>query len=85
YTDIVTGIRAIKNAKKPVLVHCKHGADRTGCIVAIYRIIYCDWTREEAIKEFRFGGFHYHEKSFPNILRLVETVDIEKLKKDIGQ
>jgi tyrosine-protein phosphatase SIW14 len=85
YTDIVAGMRAIKNVKKPVLVHCKHGADRTGCIVAIYRIINCGWTREEAIKEFRYGGFHYHEKNFPNILRLLETVDIEQLKKDLKE
>jgi len=85
YNDIVAGVRAIKGAKKPVLIHCKHGSDRTGCIVVAYRIIMCGWTREDAIKEFRYGGFHYHEKSFPNILRLLETVDIEQLKKDIGQ
>ena len=85
YKDIITGIKAINGAKKPVLVHCKHGADRTGCIVAIYRIVKCDWTREDAIKEFRYGGFHYHEKSFPNILRLLETVDIEQIKKDLKE
>jgi|SRR6201993_718311 len=85
YTNITAGMKAIKSAKKPALVHCKHGADRTGCIVAIYRIINCGWTREEAIKEFRYGGFHYHEKSFPNILRLLETVDIEQLKKDLKE
>jgi tyrosine-protein phosphatase SIW14 len=83
YKDIVAGMRAIKDAKKPIIVHCKRGADRTGCIVAIYRIVNCGWTREEAIKEFRYGGFHYHEKSFPNILRLLETVDIEQIKKDL--
>jgi len=85
YKDIIAGMRAIKNAKKPVLIHCKHGADRTGCMVAIYRIVKCGWTREDAIKEFRYGGFHYHEKSFPNILRLLETIDIEQLKKDIKE
>jgi len=85
YTDIVAGMRVIKSAKKPALVHCKHGADRTGCIVAIYRIVNCGWTRENAIKEFRYGGFHYHEKSFPNILQLLETVDIAQLKKDLKE
>lgn len=85
YTDIVAGERAINDAQKPVLIHCKHGADRTGCMVAIYRIVKCGWTREDAIKEFRYGGFHYHEKSFPNILRLLETIDIEQLKKDLKE
>jgi protein tyrosine/serine phosphatase len=83
YTDVVTGIKAIMQAKKPVLVHCKHGADRTGCIMAAYRIIKCGWTKEEAIKELREGGFGYHEKAYPNIIRLVNSLDIEKLKKDI--
>ncbi|HXD94067.1 MAG TPA: dual specificity protein phosphatase family protein [Bacteroidia bacterium] len=85
YSDIVASMRVVIHAKKPILIHCKHGADRTGCIVAIYRIVKCGWTREDAIKEFRYGGFHYHEKSFPNILRLLETVDIEQIKKDIKE
>lgn len=84
YKDIIAGVKAIKNSKKPALVHCKHGADRTGAIVAVYRIIYCNWTKENAINEFRYGGFHYHEKSFPNILRLLETIDLEQVKKDLN-
>lgn len=83
YTDVVAGLKTIMQAKKPVLVHCKHGADRTGCIMAAYRIIKCGWTKEEAIKELREGGFGYHEKAYPNIIRLVNSLDIEKLKKDI--
>ncbi len=83
YNDIILSMKAINKAQKPALVHCKHGADRTGCIIAIYRIVNCGWTREEAIKEFREGGFGYHEKSFPNILRLLQIIDIEKLKQDI--
>ena len=83
YNDIVLIMNAINMAKKPALIHCKHGADRTGCVIAIYRIINCNWTREEAIKEFREGGFGYHEKSFQNILRLLQKIDIEKLKQDI--
>jgi len=51
--------------------------------MAAYRIIKCGWTKEEAIKELREGGFGYHEKAYPNIIRLVNSLDIEKLKKDI--
>lgn len=83
YADMVTGIKAIAQAKKPVLVHCKYGSDRTGCIIAAYRISKCNWTKEEAIKELREGGFGFHEKNYPNILMLLGTLDIEKLKKDI--
>ncbi len=83
YADIVAGVKAIAQAKKPVLVHCKYGSDRTGCIIAAYRISKCNWTKEEAIKELREGGFGFHEKNYPNILTLLGTLDIEKLKKDV--
>ena len=83
YADIVAGIKTIMQAKKPVLVHCKHGADRTGCIIAAYRIVKFGWTKEEAIKELREGGFGFHEKNYPNILNLLNGLDIEKLKKDV--
>jgi protein tyrosine/serine phosphatase len=63
----------------PVLVHCHHGADRTGCIVAVYRMIVNDWTREAAIEEFRNGGYGYHDKMFPNLLELLETIDLTNL------
>lgn len=35
----------------PVFVHCKKGCDRTGFIVAKYRMRVLGWTREHAIDE----------------------------------
>jgi tyrosine-protein phosphatase SIW14 len=45
--------------KAPVFVHCRRGSDRTGAIVAIYRIEKNGWTAERAIEEAnRYGlGF----------------------------
>lgn len=40
----------------PVFVHCKRGADRTGVVMAVYRISREQWTEEQAIAEAkRFG------------------------------
>lgn len=83
YNDLVAAMKAIETSEKPMLVHCLHGSDRTGCIVAVHRMVNCGWTKEEAIKEFSQGGFGYHEIWFPNILLLLKSLDIEQLKKDI--
>jgi tyrosine-protein phosphatase SIW14 len=44
---------------QPVFVHCRRGSDRTGTIIAIYRIEYDGWTSQAAKEEAkRFGlGF----------------------------
>ena len=41
---------------KPVLVHCLHGADRTGAMCALYRIAVQGWTKEEAGMETEMGS-----------------------------
>lgn len=41
----------------PALVHCKRGRDRTGAMVAIYRIVRSEWTNEKAFKEMESFGF----------------------------
>jgi protein-tyrosine phosphatase len=41
----------------PVLIHCKAGLHRTGCLSAVYRMEYQGWSREEAYAELRAHGF----------------------------
>ncbi len=41
-----------------VYVHCQHGADRTGCMVGIYREKYQGWSYDRAYKEMRKYGFN---------------------------
>ena len=40
----------------PVFVHCHHGEDRTGTIIAVYRISHDGWTSEQAKKEAKSFG-----------------------------
>jgi protein tyrosine/serine phosphatase len=47
-------------AKQPVFVHCLHGADRTGMMCAIYRVVQQGWTRDDAIREMTTGGYGFH-------------------------
>jgi tyrosine-protein phosphatase SIW14 len=43
-----------------IFVHCKYGEDRTGVMMAAYRIAENHWTAEQAIQEMDSFGFHYH-------------------------
>lgn len=42
----------------PVYVHCLHGSDRTGILLAIFRIFRQGWTFDQSYDEMRKFGFH---------------------------
>lgn len=76
---IVQALRIISSSDEPILVHCWHGADRTGTVIAMYRIIYQGWSREQAIDELVNGGYNYHTM-FDNIIAYLQNVDIERIR-----
>lgn len=43
-------------ANHPVFVHCKRGADRTGTVVAIYRMLVEGWNDRDANREAKKHG-----------------------------
>lgn len=52
-------VKTVQLADKPVLVHCQHGEDRTGLVVATYRVIANGWTKDVAWTEaLKFGYRH---------------------------
>ena len=55
-------LRTIRERQKEgaVLVHCYHGADRTGLVVAMYRVIYQGWSLDAARSEMIDGGYGFH-------------------------
>lgn len=83
YQEVVDALKIIRTSQKPILLHCKHGSDRTGCVTAAYRIAFMNWSKEEAISEFKLGGFGYHDDAFPNILKLLENINPHQLKEDV--
>ncbi len=82
--DLIAALKAINNAEKPVLVHCWHGSDRTGAIMATYRIVMENWSKEEAIKELRRPELGYHENWYPNVVDLLSNLDSSVLRKELG-
>jgi len=78
FLQIVTNQR-----RSPVLVHCRHGADRTGTMCALYRVAVQGWSKEEALKEMTEGGFGFHG-IWGNLIEWINALDIERIKKRAG-
>lgn len=57
--------------RRPVLVHCGAGTERTGCVVALYRMFEEGWTLEEAYDEADRMG-HSPERN-PRLRETLET------------
>lgn len=66
-----------ENRDKKIFVHCRYGDDRTGMMIAAYRMADEGWTPDEARKEMEKFGFHRlvcprlgpYEKHFPDHLK----------------
>lgn len=65
-----------------VLVHCYHGADRTGLISAMYRIIYQHWTLEDAKKEMMEGPYGFHS-IWKNIEHSFTEDNLSEIKQEL--
>ncbi|NDV81267.1 dual specificity protein phosphatase family protein [Bacteroides sp. 51] len=80
--QVVEALRIIKDRQGPILIHCRHGSDRTGGVLAMYRIVFQDYTKEEAIEEMRKGGFGFH-KIYRNIVRMIRKADIPRIRQEV--
>jgi len=67
----------------PILFHCQHGADRTGIMCALYRVAAQGWTKTEALRELKEGGYGFHNV-WANLPPWFEKLDIEAIKKAAG-
>ncbi len=61
----------------PTYVHCRWGLDRTGMVIAAYRIWVCHWSAEQAIQEMFNNGMHWAYRLYwPLVLHEVERTGL---------
>ena len=79
--DAVRFLQIVTNPKhSPVIVHCQHGADRTGTMCVLYRVAVQGWSKEEALKEMTDGGFGFHG-IWENLIQWINGLDIDRIKR----
>lgn len=80
----ISALRIIHKRQGAIVIHCKHGADRTGLVVALYRIVFQGWDKERAIDELENGGYQFHP-IYANIPSFIRNVNTDALKKAVAQ
>ncbi len=77
---VIAVLRILQQSDRgPFLIHCWHGADRTGLMSAMFRIVVQQWSRDDALEELVHGGYGFHS-AWRNILAYVEDVDVDAVR-----
>jgi uncharacterized protein (TIGR01244 family) len=69
-SDKVAAVQALFNDANggPVFVHCKRGADRTGMVIAVYRISHDGWDNKKALSEAKSNGMSIFERAIQHFV-----------------
>jgi hypothetical protein len=71
-STVVTFFATLRdNEGKKIFMNDLQGGDRTGLMVALYRIVHDHWTTDQALSE--MNDFHYHKHLFPHMAHYVEA------------
>jgi protein tyrosine/serine phosphatase len=83
--DLLKVMQLIQQARQnneKVLLHCYHGSDRTGASVAMYRIIFQNWSIDDAVKEMKHGGYGFHS-IWRNIEKLFTPENVKWIREQL--
>lgn len=81
---ILQAIEAMRDAERPVLMHCKSGADRAGLASAIYQLVFDGATPDEALKQLSWKYIHLKHTKTGICGQLIRSYATRNAKDPIG-
>ena len=72
-------VLALLDSNEPVFVHCHRGSDRTGAVIACYRIAHDGWSSKQALNEAKSFGMRWTQMG---LKRYVESFKPPQLARD---
>jgi protein tyrosine phosphatase (PTP) superfamily phosphohydrolase (DUF442 family) len=66
----ISKILTLLNSQDPVFVHCHRGADRTGTVIACYRIAHDRWDRKQALSEAKSLGMAWTQVGLKHYIQM---------------
>ncbi len=77
--DVIKFLKVMSDpANQPVFVHCRRGADRTGCAVAAYRVVEEGWKPDDAVAEMRRFSFNDWYFNIPRFIARIDVGDVRQ-------
>lgn len=71
----MTQVLTLLNSGENVFVHCKKGMDRTGTVIAAYRITHDHWPNNRALKEAVSLGMSWTELGMKRYIRALQPTE----------
>jgi tyrosine-protein phosphatase SIW14 len=80
--DVLAFLKVVSDPRnRPVFVHCRQGRDRTGMMVAVYRMVVQNWTKQDALAEMKARGFR---SGWEEIEEYVTRLDVQGTRKKLA-
>jgi protein-tyrosine phosphatase len=68
----IARVLALLDSQDLVFIHCKRGADRTGAVIACYRIAHDRWERKQALNEAKSLGMAWDQMGLKHYVMMFQ-------------